>query len=587
MKEIILFIKKYKLSILLTFITFFAYLPLFTTKFGFHNDYSMLLVQQGDWLGYEESKHFFVLGRPLGAILVSIQSWFLNTIQDFSLMRLVSYLLSLSTILIIARLLRNTCRLSSFWAKISAFSILTLPTIQLHILWSEHFFPGTFSLLLVAISYYLISINNIEEKQHPKYFNLPYLLLSFFLFLTSLFIYPPTSVFIFSLIFAFLIFTPHKECLFTFRVALRQTLFYIIGLGVYRILDRHIIFPLAEQSGLFNTSTPIALHETNSLYSHAINLNIFNKIPLLFKTLVLALKGTWSLLSFDAGIWINIIIIGLSVFLILTQSPLNIKESSTQYLRTLFKKSFLYKTIFSTGLFLFANAPTILAKNVQDVLGYRVMLSSSTIILFLIISLLILSDQKKKNHHRWTLEKSLATGIFIISCLVAHFTLSDVSRNSHKELDFIQNKVKNADYHSVERFIVVRLGPGESYSNRILPLEFGMLIATIGHVKPIIDEALRMINQNFLPTILINPDEDIYLDDSSELIDLRQIRNGINSQYPENKLAKITTKKTFFWTCYCSKQSFCWRSHLLFLSDFKRSNYPLLAYIYRRLSSLV
>ena len=57
---------------------FFIHAPLFFIEFGRLNDYTAILTTNGSLLGYPEAPHLLNLGRPLGAVLVSIQAIYLK-----------------------------------------------------------------------------------------------------------------------------------------------------------------------------------------------------------------------------------------------------------------------------------------------------------------------------------------------------------------------------------------------------------------------------------------------------------------------------------------------------------------------------
>jgi len=141
------------------FFSFFAllvYMPSFLMEYAFHNDYSMLLADQRGWFDFVEARYLVRMGRILGAMLASMQCWYLTEIADFAHLRFLSFIFSLSTVVCYGYYLRKRCHLENFWIAIIAFSILILPSSQVYTLWITISCPGSLNIFLAACAYLLM-----------------------------------------------------------------------------------------------------------------------------------------------------------------------------------------------------------------------------------------------------------------------------------------------------------------------------------------------------------------------------------------------------------------------------------------------
>src|SRR5574341_653663 len=140
--------------ILLAFLLLLVYLPTFTYRFAYHSDALVWDYENSKCcLGFPESYHLLEAGRPLGALLLNIQFMFLNSFDDFTISRLVSFWLILFSAGIFYYYLILRVQLETHWALVMVFCIFTLPPSQTYEIVGTHLVPGALNILLAMISY--------------------------------------------------------------------------------------------------------------------------------------------------------------------------------------------------------------------------------------------------------------------------------------------------------------------------------------------------------------------------------------------------------------------------------------------------
>ena len=77
--------RQFLFNLFLVVFAYLVYLPFFVVEFAFHNDYLMLECDKTNWLGFGEAVNLWIIGRPLGAVLVTLQCHFIHKISDFVL----------------------------------------------------------------------------------------------------------------------------------------------------------------------------------------------------------------------------------------------------------------------------------------------------------------------------------------------------------------------------------------------------------------------------------------------------------------------------------------------------------------------
>lgn len=470
----------------------------------------MLISDKTSWFGFIESGHLLFIGRALGAVLINGQCFFLNQISDFAASRFVSFLVLLVFTGLFFQRLSRKHHLGFFWSGIISFGILLLPSNQVSILWAGNFVPGSLNLLYSFASYLLLE--RVQRGTLPSVIALSGSLL---LFIASLFIYPPTAMFVYVFTFSSILFSPFSQWRHTRLIVGRDLLFFGAGMGIYWIMNRFLIYPLVAGSGHFLPPRQIA-------YQMAISVNVFSKMGLLIDTALSSASGTWHLYYGESGALITLFLMGFCLFPVAY-----LKEGTYGGYKDL--SSLAQRVFAGAALFFLSNLPSFLAKGNFTLLGYHVLLPGSAMILLLQFWLMRECDRLLQGGHRASCMKAVAIALILAYGLLTSWNVRDTVTNYARELNFIRTKVASADYAKTVGFIIKTVPRGETLIQRRLPFEFSCMITHTQHVEFILREGLRKLGLGMIPIRFLLVDSNVVLDPRlSErgicIIDLNEIR---------------------------------------------------------------
>ncbi len=498
--------------VLLSFFSFLVFYPAFVTEFGVHNDYVMLEEYGLHFLKYMESGQMILIGRALNAVWANLQTGFTHQIADFSLWRVFSFCFLIANTFLLYKFLIHKFKLEVFWAGSIAFGILFLPANQVFILWSNAFLIGTFNVFLVFVSYFLldsIKTNNVLKVADTQ-LGLYFLKLggSGIFFIASLFTYPSTSMFVFVLTGAHVLFSPILSWKKTRRIIIRDVLFFGILMVVYRILDRGIIYPLALESGWF----PVLDLKP---YQMGIGIDIVSKISLLKEIIVLSLSGVGHSISVYGGV---VFVLGaiLICLVVLWMQREKIQNCS--------KNLAIQIVLFLMGLFFLANAPMLIAKGSKIVFGYRVLLPGSALILMVLFSLLRLISRLCQRMLNQKVFKFLAVVIVVFSGGIAWRNTRLVSKNCNQELNIIRSVVAQGIKDNVDGIIIKFIKNRETLVGQRLPFELGFMLTEYRQVRPILTELFKKLNKEMIPFFVLQHNVNIVKSKGVAVVDFNTYR---------------------------------------------------------------
>ncbi len=511
---------------LLVFLSILIYLPALTVEFGFHNDYSMLLADRNNWLGFFESKHILMVGRAVGAVLATLQCWTMNRIADFTFWRLLSLGCVLLFVILLARFLKKRCSLEGPWAWLAGFLVMLLPVTQMSVLWVAHFMPGSFNILLATGSYLLFEKARGDGRligaAVPPVRSIPLLALAFVLFVAALFTYPPTALTVFIFTFAVVLFSPSARWPQARRTFIGDAVFWGLGMLAYRIIDRMIVYPWGVLDAKFHIPTQVE-------YNMRLTSHWAAKFQLLLNSLLDAAAGTWHLLLGEVGAGILLFIVSWGLFECFSRKQ---SACGSADLRIFWEKAGMLAAL----LFL-ANLPSFLAEGCFKVLGYRVLWPASVmLVLVLGASLRYLNRLEEENPPpegppggRTVPYAILA--LVVIFALLAARNIGDSTRNAQLELRFVRAQLNALNISRVTQVIVIPLPKGATLIGRNLPYEFGYMITEFQHVAPIILQHLkaRIAGEKQLSLSMIDPDTRlaIKIQPTDFVINLNQMREDV------------------------------------------------------------
>lgn len=297
---------------------FFIYAPLFFIQFGRLTDYSIITTVKRSLLGYSEADHLLNLGRPLGAVLVSIQSMFFNSVESLAVGRFISFGLTMITAYLIFKYFVKKKLLEPLWALLAVFFLFTLPSIQLAMSWVTQTPPCTLTVLLSTISYILfdkatplnpnysdfkLSLKKDSTKSklgiiglfiHDNKTNIFFLFLSFIALSAACYIYPANAMFFLIFPLSNILFSPYKDWK-KIRVTVLRDIIYLTAVVTFYFLSIKIVHLISVE--IYN--------EANTLYDFSIGLfsvSIAERVAYTTRVLLQTLDGFQLILLSNLGL---------------------------------------------------------------------------------------------------------------------------------------------------------------------------------------------------------------------------------------------------------------------------------------------
>jgi hypothetical protein len=471
--------------VLLGFGVFVIFLPAFTTEYAFHNDYTLLTIEKWNWFGFVEARHLLLVGRALGAVLISSYCHYLTSIADLAWSRFFSFVGLLVITAILFYRLHKRHGLSVFWASITAFAFCLLPVNQVYVLWVANFIPGTLNTLLSLAAYQLLERSRAENffySSGNSSVGYSDLLRAGILFLAALFIYPATAVFIFVLTFMTILFSPLSRWRQVRAVVMRDCIFAVVLMGVYWIGNGYI-FRWAMGQG-WGRDLPWQ-HE----YQMKVGFPFWQKIDLLGETILTSLSGPWHLFLGNAGAWLTgAFVAGFGLITLLRRPALHTDGRQMETGRFWGGQRFAA----GVGLFLLMNLPALAAKGVSALLGYRVILPGMA--MFFILQFVLMQKTEQVWRARpLTVGIIRGTAVFLLMMygLLAAVNVKDAARNYHKELQFLRQALEGFDDRQFNAIVVKQIPAGKTLIHRRMPLEFSFMITSHHHLWAVIKEVAQ------------------------------------------------------------------------------------------------
>ena len=233
-------------------------LPIFYGGYAIHNDYYVYLY---DGCCFPETNFLFLIGRPIGAILLNAEFQFLTGLESLRIARIFGLGLLFLIFLYTYRKFVSIQPQQQFFAWLAALLIAVLPGFLLNTIWVGNHVPGLIGTLVSIWSYYLID-GAAPGDRRRKAQGYAVLFLSFLIY--------PTSA------YYFLVFTVWKA-LFGGRpikeIILENIALVFLSIG-YLIFAKYLSFPLVvllspEEGVRTITTSHYSLNLASSLLSKA------------------------------------------------------------------------------------------------------------------------------------------------------------------------------------------------------------------------------------------------------------------------------------------------------------------------------
>lgn len=230
--------------------------PIFYHGYAIHNDY-YIYVYHG--FNFPESNFLILIGRPIGAILLDIEFYFLTGLKALRNARIFGGFLLILIFIFTYKKFKSIQPESKAIAWLTALLIILLPGFLLNTIWVADHVPGLIGTLTAIWSYYLVDTDNGDKKK--IYQGYAVLFISFL-------IYPPTA-------FYFLVFSVWKALYSNYPVTkiIQENAVLVIISVAYYIYAKFINLPLATL--LSPNDALAALGASN--YSLNLANNLFDK----------------------------------------------------------------------------------------------------------------------------------------------------------------------------------------------------------------------------------------------------------------------------------------------------------------------
>jgi hypothetical protein len=125
------------------------------SPFGFHNDYRAF--ERTSFFFHPETPHLLTIGRPLGAILLELQTMSITGMNGFLAYRVLSVLAVAGLSTALFEHVRKRFLISDSEAMAFVLAMALLPSMQISILWVSSSIPGIVSVVCAFVSYRALS----------------------------------------------------------------------------------------------------------------------------------------------------------------------------------------------------------------------------------------------------------------------------------------------------------------------------------------------------------------------------------------------------------------------------------------------
>jgi len=151
-----------------TALAFLCFAPALTTTFGIgHDFYRWNSPKPEAWFSFAETWQRLAEGRPLGALLTSLQVWGIRTIDDLLIWRWISLATTILCAWLCASYLHYQMSIRAAWSASIAACVFLLPASQLSIVEVTRWVSGPCTVLLSIVAYSLLNARNTGIAHAP------------------------------------------------------------------------------------------------------------------------------------------------------------------------------------------------------------------------------------------------------------------------------------------------------------------------------------------------------------------------------------------------------------------------------------
>ena len=522
-------------------------LPVFYGGYAIHNDYYVYLYRG---CCFPETNFLFLIGRPLGAILLNVEFGLLGGLEALRWARIFGFVLLFLIFLFTYIKFVSIQPERKFLAWLTALLISILPGFLLNTIWVADHVPGLVGTLTAIWAYYLCDTDDANGKNNT---------LGYAVLFLAFLIYPPSAYY-------FLVFTVWKSLFgdLQLRAIALDNLVLIIMSVAYLVFAKFINLPLS-----LPFSPDYAVHAaTSSNYSLNLNDDILEKGKVLASLGQIAV-GLWGADIFPKPWRFVILAILLAIpYKHLRRNPTPNDSATVATFTLILVIGYASVPVFNTAVALILSLILVIplikrAAFNKYWLGFAVLAS------VLISSAPIVASQTGFAVYRnttstaaitcvifiWALaafvERKILISISVCSLLIAgflgHQRLEWTALNATSEYNFLKKKVD--DYQPEDGTIVIKQPP---YGSLIYPFyvyrDFGLFTTNVnpitgGLMTGLLQEkaasrlkSRRILNDSPISAIhmLIYPDSSFSSEQSAEELPIVWIYRDINGYEMDN-----------------------------------------------------
>jgi hypothetical protein len=234
----------YKKNIFILSIIVFAtvlliYTPILGAKFAYHNDYRIWDYDSTKhFFGYLETRHIICIGRPALAILLNIQIFFIQNMNDVHISQIISVFSIAGTAVAFFFYLQKSINISNIGAVFLATLTFTLPSMSINSFWITNYASEIIALWISFTAYILIQPSKKLNKTPYWIYGIVGGLLYF-----DMMIYPPATFFFLSLVTIKLIYGPKDNQQTNLNQLFAQVMVLLVSSIVYFITIKYFFKP--------------------------------------------------------------------------------------------------------------------------------------------------------------------------------------------------------------------------------------------------------------------------------------------------------------------------------------------------------
>lgn len=446
---------------------FLSFSPFIYYQFGFHNDFEIWTYDNKICCsGFSETSHLIRIGRFLQAFLQNIYLSFFSELFHFSVGRGVGILFAAISAYLLSRLARDK-GMSPWSSTVFSLSVFLLPSVQVNLSWITNFVPGLLNSVLVifASAIYLKAQSFVESKKKK------FLFLSFFLLLSSLFIYPPTAGFFLIPLLVQILYKGVKSRIERLE-AFKMLGFFVLTCVTYYLIHRLIFVPWYNYT-----------YEKSEFYRFEVSGSIWKNFIVFIRDIIPMMLNLWNPAPFNLFAAAVLMVV---VFAATFSSYKIIKLQSSEA-----KANLKWDFILLVVTFFIINGPVISAAGGPPSFYRTWHPGGAAVLLFFFKSIESFSNGKLK-----IISLSL---ILIVACDFAFKASSYVGSTLSKQMDYSKEQIEQQFSPQKEHYFIVELRPLKLIYKHPLWGELGFLhILTRGHVGYILK---RDFNQALVPKI--------------------------------------------------------------------------------------